>query len=401
MERRNVVFQSARFLKRQRLEMEPERLGEHKMAKLMPVKGSAYQCGIPGAGDESATDYHMPPPLVHPETEKIEWSNDQELIIFDLETTCGGRDAEICQIAAVGTKAYDRMWSTYIVPYSEFDQFASHLTGLSVSVLEGERCLMKDGVRVDAVSPEEGMSSFLSYLDTLVTSGKKVVLVAHNGVAFDAPILLRNFSKYGITADDLVMHGLAGFADSLKLLRDRKKRQHPSLKKDGALIESLSLRSVHHFFFGTEFAAHNAEGDTKALLRVLFESSLDVTVEQILEHSLTTMSASAADSFHAKRTLLLHTMKGKLYHSSRHKRSPITQEMATKIAESGLTYSDLESIFSRSGRDGIAALFCSPLPHAGNRPRVTRSQHVIDAIADHFQSRTMNTPTIWAPSSHH
>ncbi len=150
-------------------------------------------------------------------------------------------------------------------------------------------------------------------------------------------------------------YGVAGFADSLPLLRELRKNQHPLLLENSAPIHSVSLGSVYRHLFGADFPAHDAEEDVKALRRVVFESPLAITAEQLLSHSVTTTSISKIDVFYGKKHVLLLSMKGKLYHQ--YKEGPVTKGMASKIAESGLGYSDLQSIFSKYGRDGIATVF--------------------------------------------
>jgi DNA polymerase III epsilon subunit-like protein len=279
---------SDRAVKRRRTELKRERSGKQKANEM--VEGTTYQSGVSLSGDVTATEYRVPAPVVRPSTDKIEWSesNDYEFIVFDLEATGGGRNAEICQIAAQGTKADDGVWSKYILPSSEFNPFASQVTGLRISMVNGERCLMKDGVQMNALSLEDGMSSFLAYLATRTTPGKMGILVGHNAATFDAPLLVRAFTKCGVTVEDLLKYGIAGFADSLPLLRELRNSKHPSLLKNGTPIHSVSLDSVFHQLFDANFPAHNAMEDVKALRRVLFESPLGIAPKLILEHSIMT-----------------------------------------------------------------------------------------------------------------
>ncbi len=112
-----------------------------------------------------------------------------------------------------------------------FNPFASQVTGLRIQMVNGEKCLTSNGLRVNTFSLEDGMPSFLAYLMSCATPGK---------MTFDAPLLLRAFCKYETSPEDLVRSRLVGFADT--------------------------------------------EEDVKALQRVLFHSSLIITSQQILQH---------------------------------------------------------------------------------------------------------------------
>ncbi len=377
-----TVRESCRVVKRRKVEVKQERVDEQSVDATQSVEGTVceHRCGAAVSDNATVSKYHVPPLMVCPAKERLDVSDEHELIVFDLETTGLGWDAKICQIAAIGAKTGGREWSTYMLPHSDFQPVAAFLTGLEVRVVNGERCLMKQGERVDTVSPEDGLLSFRSFLESHATAGRGVVLIAHNAEVFDANLLLRGFFKCGILAPDLVKRGLVGFADSLQLLRDLKKREHPSLLKDGVPIDSLSLGSVYQFLYDNTLTGHDAVEDAAALRRILFDS-LGITAKQMLAYSITTLSASQRDAFRAKKQLLLRSMKNKLYYSPMYEPGPISQYMANKIAESGLGYSDLESIFAKFGRDGIFAVLRCPVPcdgGGGSRPRVTKFSCIAD-----------------------
>ena len=309
-----------------------------------------------------------------------------KLIVFDFETTGLGRNAEICQIAAVGIKSDDPVWMKYILPDSDINPFASQVNGLTIDGNDSERRLLKDGNPVDTVSLEEGMSAFLAFLKDQSASVFRTILIAHKAATFDVPIFINSLHRCGVTADEFEERGI-GFADSLLLLKQLQKK-HPSLLVEGEPIRKLSLSSVYHCLFGEDFNCHEAVSDSLALRRVLFNSSLDVTLEQILAHSFTAASAWSLNDFHDNKNKLLRTMKGRLYSS--YGGSVITIYMADKIAESGLGYDDLQEIYSKYGQKGIEQVFTSPRPlEPGQRkpkPRVTHVNDIIQSVVDHFQA---------------
>ena len=245
---------------------------------------------------------------VCPDTERIAYDSREtyKLLIFDLETTGLKRDAEICQIAAVGGKVDDPLWMKYILPDSDINPSASAVNGLTVAVRGKERRLLKYRSPVDTVSFEEAMSSFLAFLKAQAATASNTILVAHNAVEFDIPVLLNSLRRYGITANELEEQGI-GFADSRLLIRPLKRTGHPSLS-----CSRESLGSVYQCLFGEDFQRHDAANDSVALRRVLFMSPLDITLEQILAHSFTAASAWRRNEFRTNKNKLRKTARYKL-----------------------------------------------------------------------------------------
>ena len=249
----------------------------------------------------------LPPHKVCPDTECIAYDSQKtyKLLVFDLETTGLARDAEICQLAAVGSKVDDPLWMKYILPNSYINPSASVVNGLTVAVRGKERRLLKDGSPVDTVSCEEATSSFLAFLKAQAATASNTILVGHNAALFDVPIFLNSLHRYGITANELEEQGI-GFADSRLLIRSLKRTGHPSLS-----CSRESLGSVYQCLFGEDFQRHDAVNDCLALRRVLFMSPLDITLEQILAHSFTAASAWRRNEFYNDKNKLLPAKKNR------------------------------------------------------------------------------------------
>ena len=252
------------------------------------------------------------PPTVRPDTECIAYDSRRtyKLLVFDLETTGLRRDAEICQLAIVGVED-SPLWMEYILPKSYISPATSAANGLTVAFIGRKKRLLKDGDPVDTVSFEEAMSSLLAFLKAQAATAFSTILVAHNAALFDIPILLNSLHKYGATAHELEEYGV-GFADSLRVLEWLQKKGHPSLSVEGKL--SLSLSSVHRHLFGEDFQSHDALSDCLALRRVLFKSSLSITLEQLLAHSSTAVSAWRRYEFYKNRNQLLSNKKPRPRH---------------------------------------------------------------------------------------
>ena len=307
-----------------------------------------------------------------------------QFVMFDLETTGLKTNSEICQIATMGTNDGDSVWSTYILPTGGIDPSSSLVTGLVVKYAGNERYLTFCGKCVEALSYEEGMHSFHSHLRQLSTRAKHTILIGYNSKTFDVPFLYRSFHKVGIRADQLDTCGI-GFVDAMAVVRD--------IKKAGKLVPKgkgrESLGEVYKNLFNESFRAHEAIRDVKALHRILFQSPLPVTPELILTHATTAGSAYKAVEFNEHRAKLLRTMYGRLFHDYPGSKLVISRHMANKIAASGLSYGDLQSVYQRYGKKGIASVCCTPCySQEGKKThRVTNTKEIIDAIADHFEKK--------------
>lgn len=106
----------------------------------------------------------------------------QFLDSFDLETTGLARTSDILQIACV---CGDIEFSVYTRPTCTISIGASAATGLTyyggVLKLKGEA--------VDSLTIFEGLEQFIAF----VSSFPKPVLIGHNIISFDFPVLMHNF----------------------------------------------------------------------------------------------------------------------------------------------------------------------------------------------------------------
>lgn len=309
-----------------------------------------------------------------------------QFIIFDLETTGITVDSDICQIAAMKAdpegEAAKPVWSTYLIPGRSIDRTAHRVTGLSTDYHHGHKCLFLHGKPVKAQQYEEGIQSFYSYLQKQSSPGKHTVLVAYGCERLDAPVLVNNFNRCGISRQDLGSL-ITGFSDALKIIR--RMRADPSMVKDGLLPTKLSLSSIYNHLFNVELTdAHNAITDTRALNQVLFQSQLKVTPTQLLSSSTTLGSAHDMAQYLTTSLSNLYTMKGKLFNYQNEPKISITRPMAMKIAKSGIRYEDLARVYSEYGANGITELLGGPC--SGREHRITSDKDTIDAVIEHFQS---------------
>jgi DNA polymerase III epsilon subunit-like protein len=121
------------------------------------------------------------------------------------------------------------------------------------------------GTWIHGITPDmiRSAPSFPSALDHLVTfleaeRSENIMLVAHNGRAFDFPVLMRQATRHGIDLRKrLERAGVRSFIDTHPLFQGMKKR---GVVPSGRLTELYT-----HFTGSTLDGAHRAMADARAL----------------------------------------------------------------------------------------------------------------------------------------
>nr|XP_023697399.1 protein PML-like [Paramormyrops kingsleyae] len=166
------------------------------------------------------------------------------LIFFDLETT--GLDVSGCDIVQLSAVCGERTFNAYMVPRRSMGYSASFVTGFTV---EGDS-LLQYGRPMMTVPLQDALADFLTFLRGFHSP----VLVAHNVLRFDAPILLR--SLRGFSLQNELERVIPGFLDTLLLSKDL-----PACSR----VRKFSLQYLVKYFLGKPFEAHDALEDSKAL----------------------------------------------------------------------------------------------------------------------------------------
>ncbi|XP_048829193.1 DNA polymerase III PolC-type-like [Brienomyrus brachyistius] len=175
-------------------------------------------------------------------------SSQYTFVFFDLETT--GLDVSQCDIVQLSAVCGDRTFNKYVIPSHSITAGASRVTGFTV---EGDR-LLQHGQPVWTVPLGQALIEFLTFLRGF----HRPVLVAHNALDFDAPILLRNLSSFSLCNE--LTRIIVGFLDTLRLSRD--------LPECSGLTK-FSQEYLVKWFLGKSYMAHDALEDSK-LLQELF-----------------------------------------------------------------------------------------------------------------------------------
>ena len=137
--------------------------------------------------------------------------------------------------------------------------------------------------------------------------------------------------------------------------------------------------------FKQQFNAHDALEDVKALSKILFHSSLKVTVQQILEHSGSTTVEDVINDvqFLDQRHVIVQTYKQMSYPDGR---NVLSENMKIKLAENGISIETLQNIYAKFGKDGLFAVVALPKSSDKSQPRITRYRRIQAQILRFFQN---------------
>lgn len=114
-----------------------------------------------------------------------------------------------------------------------------------------------------SASQDEGLRLFVDWLDSFSSS---VLLVAHNGLKFDMPVLLNVLDHAALTSE--VRDIIHGFVDSLPTLKTALSNMYS---------HSHSLPHLHQVLFQASYEAHDALADVQALEAVVGKAETNLT----------------------------------------------------------------------------------------------------------------------------
>ena len=169
-------------------------------------------------------------------------------------------------------------------------------------------------------------------------------------------------------------------------MKNLVKRKHPSLVlSDGSTVK-LNQQSIYQTLFHESFPAHDAMEDVRALRRIVFDSRLNISEDMLTENMSTTQYAENDMKYLDRRYELLQTFCGTLYHPT-NAEFPIKQQIAEKIAGSGISYQDLKNVFETFGAKGLVGVLSLPPSSATSKaPRVTKTTRILAKIVEHFKA---------------
>ena len=194
-------------------------------------------------------------------------------VVFDIETSCGGKAAEILQLAAQ-TKQGQKCVK-YTLPEKNISPHATRVNKLQTTWIGGRKVLHRGGVFLETVTYNECLKSFGAFLEEISSlnvpadhsSSMNMVLIGHNSNTFDTPVLLRTILHYCPELIQRLKDLNICFADTLSLFRNLVKDKREALKTaDGSYVK-LNEAAVYKHLFNSDFDVHDAVEDVKALTK--------------------------------------------------------------------------------------------------------------------------------------
>ena len=196
-----------------------------------------------------------------------------------------------------------------------------------------------------------------------MTSFRDPVLFAHNCRKFDSLVLCNAMNK----VLDVKLHEcFSGFCDTLDFFRVILPNQ-----------EKFSLEYLVSHILKISYSAHDALEDSKVLQRLteLPEHVVDV---HYLNHTFDVSSTCDILSLQIQVKQCYETLRPLLLHNT------ISENMAKKIAQSGLSFLHLQLAFTRNPQDGIRNLFTE---FANGHVRITNRKTIISSVSSFFKER--------------
>ncbi|XP_052806260.1 uncharacterized protein LOC128235766 [Mya arenaria] len=266
-----------------------------------------------------------------------------DVIVFDLETTGLGTNSSIVQIAALHVSSGQHL-NLFVKPKCGYiPTTASNITGLEFH----GGVLYQHCKEVTSVAASEALLAFKRWLEAF---GSHILLVAHN-VMFDARLLVAKYQEEGITVPETI-----GFADSLRLFRT----VYPGR-------QNYRLASLVHDIAGVDFGVHDASEDVYALSSIL---QLQTNLDKLSNYATTVSSVKF--KFQELNNEKLYKGSYTTFVESK----IISKAQATRLSRSGISIDHLKKVYSRSGLDGMQAV----LKDRGAGKFYTKLASALDAV---------------------
>ncbi|WAR14194.1 DPO3-like protein [Mya arenaria] len=335
-----AVKQKSVSMKRRRSELKAERMSKNFIDEV--YEGKTYETAV-GVSDIEIEHIEDIPPCPAECSETPHAYGQDDVIVFDLETTGLGTTSSIVQIAALHVSSGQHL-NLFVKPKCGYiPTTASNITGLEFH----GGVLYQHCKEVTSVAASEALLAFKRWLEAF---GSHILLVAHN-VMFDARLLVAKYQEEGITVPETI-----GFADSLRLFRT----VYPGR-------QNYRLASLVHDIAGVDFGAHDASEDVYALSSIL---QLQTNLDKLSNYATTVSSV---------KFKLQELNNEKLYkgsYTSFVESKIISKAQATRLSRSGISIEHLKKVYSRSGLDGMQAV----LKDRGAGKFYTKLASALDAV---------------------
>lgn len=194
-----------------------------------------------------------------------------------METTGLTRNSDKIQLAAFDGK---EELIIYISPSQEITKKASEITGLKYDFESG--CMFSGGQEVECIDIRLALLKLIDY----VSKRENPILVGHNVLSFDIPILSKKLQEHGLLQEFL--RHVSDCLDTLRLARKLFNKETVGNYKQPTLVQVL---------LGKSYQAHDALTDVKNLYELF------VSKKQMLFLSISM----------SYRSHSYHSLKGSLF----------------------------------------------------------------------------------------
>ncbi|XP_045448160.1 uncharacterized protein LOC123656535 [Melitaea cinxia] len=275
-----------------------------------------------------------------------------EIVIVDTETTGFEANADIVHIAAkCGTQSFQ----AFMIPQQPIHAKASEISGFSVE--NGYLLYFKQ--RVETTPSVTAANDFVNFLCGL---NSQILIVGHNIIRFDAPLILRWLEKHDLL--EKMCSITYGFTDTMPLLRQGKISKQAVLAKQ--YLTSPEWKLFHE-------KAHNALTDCYVLNGLLehFEISNEVLISR----------AVSLKAF-LERQAMLRKQNAQL-RFLRPMENAVSEYMLNKMARQGVTMEGLVREYKLHGDEGIKVYLGEPV---NGKPRITTNNRIVQNVIERVKN---------------
>ena len=214
------------------------------------------------------------------------------IISFNTETSCGGKEIEIIQLATQTERG--RTFSRFVLPKKGISFHASRVNKFQTASIGSKKILHCGGSPLETVSQAECLESFVDFIaaSKIRNDCAKVILIGHNSSSFDTPVLLRTLLHNSPQLIPKMKALNIHFADNLTFIRRLIKEKCQAINTGHSSFVKTNQAAVYKVIFKADFPGHNAPEDDKALSRTLFDSPLGANACDIVKSKTTTMESA-------------------------------------------------------------------------------------------------------------
>ncbi|XP_063992385.1 uncharacterized protein LOC135170470 [Diachasmimorpha longicaudata] len=269
-----------------------------------------------------------------------------KIVYFDVQSTGFSGGAEVIQLAA---RYQDRSYSDYIMPKKEIPDEVTDLTGLfkwrSMMVNSYNNC-----EPVPAEDKQTAVNNFFAFLKSV---GEEVILVAHNCLHYDAPMLSGLMYEVDKVGDFKKL--VFGFSEVLGLFRKKLKGRRD--EKHGFKLEKLAGHFLHE-----KNKTLNSVVHVKWLQGLVKHPRINISDDELINHHIPAEGVvNEATERKWKYALRKDVELLKVTVSDTHGFVGLDNEIIDRFVGQGIGLHDLYSYWKHGGEDYVRMIITTPM----------------------------------------